>query len=292
MAGPDYSWRLADRTLNLGRRTLVMGIVNVTPDSFHDGGRYYDPAAAVDQALALVDQGADILDIGGESTRPFSDGITVGEETDRVAPVIGKIVAQTDAPISVDTRKAKVAEAALQAGAVIINDVTGLTYDPEMIPLAAKTKAGVVLMHMRGTPKDMQTRTGYDHLIGELIMELSLAVKACLDGGVDRSALMIDPGIGFAKEPAHNLTVLDQLPRFADLGLPLLVGASRKSFIGHALAARNLADQTENRLSGSLAAAVLAAAKGAAVVRVHDVAETVQALAVCDAVTAQAFISK
>ena len=271
---------------------MVMGIVNVTPDSFHDGGRYYDPTAAVDQALRLVDQGADILDVGGESTRPFSDGVPTGEETDRVAPVIEKIAARTDVPISVDTRKAEVAEAALQAGAVIINDVTGLTYDPEMIPLAARTKAGVILMHMRGTPKDMQTRTSYSHLIGELIMELSLTVKACLDGGVDRSALMIDPGIGFAKEPAHNLTVLDQLPRFAALGLPLLVGASRKSFIGHALAARNLPDRTEDRLFGSLAAAVLAATKGAAVIRVHDVAETVQALAVCDAVTAQAFISK
>ncbi len=279
-----YRWSLGGRSLELGRRSLIMGIVNVTPDSFYDGGRHETAQAAVDHALALVEQGADILDIGGESTRPYSDGIDLDEELERVVPVIEALAPRCPVPISIDTTKAAVAKAALGAGATIINDISGLRLDPEMIPLAAKTGCGVVLMHMRGTPKDMQDKTDYGALLPELTAELKEAVEAALAGGIRREAIVIDPGIGFSKTPEHNLQLIREIEEIARLGFPLLLGPSRKSFIGHCLEAAGLPAETDQRLIGTMAAAAVSAFLGGHILRVHDVAEARQALAVADAI--------
>jgi len=281
---PGFDWALPGGRLRLDGRTLLMGVVNVTPDSFHDGGRHFSPERALERVWRLIEEGADVIDLGGESTRPFSDGINEEEELRRVLPVIEALAGRSPVPLSIDTVKAGVARRALEAGAGIINDISGLRADPAMIPLAARTGAGVVLMHMRGSPKDMQLRTDYQDLIAEIKAELNSALEAALAGGVRPEAVVLDPGIGFAKKPEHNLEIIRRLPEFLDLGRPLLVGASRKSFTGLVLEGFGLAHQTEDRLLASLAAAALAAFQGAHLIRVHDVAETRQALALADAV--------
>jgi dihydropteroate synthase len=266
-------WRMAGREMPLDR-TRVMGIVNVTPDSFSDGGRWAATDAAVAHGLVLAGQGADVLDVGGESTRPGAAAVSLEEELRRVVPTVRELARQTDVPVSVDTSKAEVARQALAAGACIVNDVTALTGDPAMGAVVAASGAGVVLMHMRGTPRDMQCEPRYDDVIAEVYAALAGYVAAARQAGVAGAAMLVDPGIGFGKTGRHNLELLAGLARFADLA-PVLVGASRKRFIGELTGA-----PVEARLAGSLAVAVWCARQGAAVVRVHDVRETCDALRV------------
>jgi len=273
---PLEHWSLAHgRTLDLGTRPLVMGIVNVTPDSFSDGGDFAQAEAAIAHALKLVDEGADIVDIGGESTRPGADDVSVEEELDRVIPVIEELK-DLATPISIDTRHARVMTEAVAAGAAIINDVTGLTFEAQSRAAALKSGAGVVVMHSRGTPKTMQRSPRYDDVTAEVIAWLDHQVQLALQAGINRDRIVVDPGIGFGKNTQHNLTLLHQLEAFHGLGVPLLVGASRKRFIGEL----GNAPDARQRMPGSVAIALWAAQKGAQVLRVHDVAETRQALAV------------
>jgi len=261
-------------------RPLIMGILNVTPDSFADGGRYFSPEAALDHARHLVAAGADILDVGGESTRPFSDPVPLKEELSRVLPVIRAIRAELDVPLSIDTYKAEVARQALEAGAQIINDISALRFDPDMAPLAARTGAPVILMHMKGTPKDMQTDPRYDDLLGEIKAFLKDRRDAALAHGIPPEAIILDPGIGFGKTFAHNLEILNHFDTFLELGCPLLVGPSRKAFIGHYLGGL----PPEERDIGTLAALAMAVLKGARIVRVHNVAYAAQFLTLLQAI--------
>jgi dihydropteroate synthase len=271
---PASAWKLPRSRLP-EKRTLVMGIVNATPDSFSDGGAY-DPLA---HALRLAEEGADILDVGGESTRPGAAPVDAAEERRRTEPVIRELARRTPLPISIDTRKAAVAAAALDAGAEIVNDVSGLRHEPELARAAAG--AALCLMHMRGAPADMQSHAAYSDLLGEVQDELGEAVQRARAAGIPDERIVLDPGLGFAKTGAHNLTLLRRLRELTQLGRPLLAGASRKSFLGAATGKRAL-----DRLFGSVAAAVVAASNGAAIVRVHDVQATREALAVVDAVRA------
>jgi dihydropteroate synthase len=274
-------WRCGDRALPLGVRTLVMGVVNVTPDSFSDGGMFDDAQAAVAHAARLTDEGADIVDIGGESTRPGAEPVPLAEERRRVLPVIeGVRAARPEALISIDTRHAAVAADALAAGATIVNDVSGGA-DDEMLPVVVKAGAGLVLMHMRGEPGTMQDAPLYDDVVEEVHEFLRERVEAAIFAGIDADQLCVDPGIGFGKTLEHNLRLLRSVRRFGDLDAAVLVGASRKRFLG----ALPGAEDPRDRLEGSLAAAILAAATGADVVRVHDVEATVRALRVGDAIT-------
>lgn len=276
---PAASLPLGDRVLDLDGHSRVMGIVNVTPDSFSDGGRYLDPGRAAAHGAALAEAGAAILDVGGESTRPGADEVAVDEEIRRVVPVVRRL-ADAGHLVSVDTRKAAVARAALDAGAVMVNDVSGLS-DPEMASAVAAARAGLVVMHMRGTPATMQQDTRYEDVVGEVLLGLARAVADALEAGVEEARVVVDPGIGFAKTAEQNLVLLRRLPALLALGRPILVGPSRKAFIGRLTGA-----PPEARLPGTLAAVVLAARGGARLLRVHDVAEAVQALAVTDAVLA------
>lgn len=272
------------RSLDLGARTLVMGVLNVTPDSFSDGGRYADPARAVEAALAMVAEGADLIDVGGESTRPGAPPVDAAEERARVEPVIAALARDVTVPISVDTTKASVAEAALGAGASIVNDISGLRYDPTLAGVAARAGAGLVLMHMRGVTADMYRHASYRDVALEVAEELAWSVATALESGVAPKSLVIDPGIGFAKKAEHSWEMLAHLdhPALRSLDLPLLVGASRKSFLQAAVGERPAAD----RDTASLAAAVVAVLAGAHIVRVHDVAGSVQAVRVADMISA------
>ena len=245
---------------------LIMGVVNVTPDSFADGGLFFDQDAAVHQALALVAAGADLLDIGGESTRPFSDPTPLEEELRRVLPVIERVRAQSPVLISIDTYKSKVAQAALDTGANIINDISALRFDPDMVHLARDAMVPVILMHMQGTPRNMQAEPHYDDLIGELHAFFEERLEFALAHGLDRKFLVLDPGIGFGKTSQHNMEIINNLDAFLDLGCPLLVGPSRKAFLGHLLGGRPPAE----RDLGTLAALAVAVQRGARLVRVHN----------------------
>ena len=271
-------WRCGSHGLALDR-PLVMGIVNVTPDSFSDGGRWLDPLAAVEQGRALALAGADIIDVGGESTRPGSDEVPVAEELDRVAPVVNALVNGLDTPISIDTRHPEVAEACLGQGASIVNDVSGFR-DPAMVALAAAGDAGLVVMHMLGEPKTMQAEPEYADVVAEVSAYLGGQAAMLERAGVGGDRIALDPGIGFGKTTGHNLELLRHLPGLAMLGYPVLVGASRKRFIGEIVGEV----QPDRRLAGSVAVAVWAAMHGASIVRVHDVVETVQALRVIHAI--------
>lgn len=273
--------------LELGPRTRIMGIVNITPDSFSDGGHFFSPDRAVAQGLQLVEQGADILDIGGESTRPFSDPVSESEELERVLPVIEKLAERVSVPISIDTTKAEVARRAVAAGATIINDISALRSDPRMAAAAAECRVPLVLMHMKGTPKTMQVEPVYDDLIGEIKVFLSRAVEQAVAAGVERSAIVLDPGIGFGKTVDHNLQIIRHLDRFNELGAPLLIGASRKAFIRTLL--KGKAEKDPEPLSaevarGTQAAVAAAAMQGVHIVRVHDVTRTRDTLALIDAI--------
>lgn len=270
--------RIGARTFE-GAGPFLMGVVNVTPDSFSDGGRFLDAGAAVAHARRLVFEGADILDIGGESTRPGAEVVPAAEEIRRVVPVITALrESGVTAPISVDTLKAEVARAALRAGADLINDVSGLR-DPAMAALAAETGTPVVLMHMRGTPADMQARAVYRDVVGEVAGELESALEAAERAGVKAERVVLDPGIGFAKTAEQSVALLGGLDRLRALGRPLLVGPSRKSFIGALTGAA-----ADARLSGTLAAVAACALAGVEFVRVHDVAQSKQAAAVAAAI--------
>ncbi|MCS6781667.1 MAG: dihydropteroate synthase [Gloeomargarita sp. SKYBB_i_bin120] len=264
--------------MNWGQRTYLMGIVNVTPDSFSDGGEYFAPELAVAHGQRLVAEGADILDIGGQSTRPGAEIVPVEEELRRVIPVIEALAPRVNVPISVDTTRAVVARAALAAGATWVNDVSGGTDDPELLSVVAQAQATVVLMHRRGTPKTMQTLTHYDDLIGEIRDFLEQQVRKAQQLGIER--IVIDPGIGFAKTADQNLTILRELHRFKTLNCPILVGPSRKSFIGHVL---NQPDPKQ-RVWGTAAACCAAIAHGADILRVHDVAPMKQVIQMADAI--------
>ena len=273
-------WQLRDRTLTLGRPALVMGIVNVTPDSFSDGGRFIDPAIAVARGLELVRQGADLLDIGGESSRPGAEPIGADEELARVVSVIRGLALATSVPLSVDTAKAVVADAALEAGAHIVNDITALG-DPDMAEVVRRHRAGVVLMHMQGTPQTMQLAPHYDDVVAEVVAFLEARLRAAVELGIAESAVVLDPGIGFGKTAQHNMRLLARLADLGKLGRPVLLGVSRKGFLG-----RLLDRPVEDRLAASLAAACFALTLGSAqIVRVHDVAETRDAVRVIAALS-------
>ena len=267
------------RSLGFGRVPLIMGIVNVTPDSFSDGGVHYDRTAAVEAALRMESDGAAIVDVGGESTRPGSDPVSADEELERVIPVISEIRKRSGVPISIDTTKASVAAAALDAGADMINDVTALRHDPAMRPLAAQSGVPVVLMHMRGAPKTMQQDIRFDDVVADVARELREFRDAAIEAGVEKDQIVVDPGIGFGKTAEHNLQLLARACELTKIG-PLMIGASRKAFIGR-LTGR---EAGPDRMAGSLAAVCAAARAGAALVRVHDVRETADFLEVMDAI--------
>lgn len=281
MKNYTISWN--GHRLELGKRTLIMGIVNITPDSFSDGGMFFEKSSAVAQAEKMIEDGADILDIGGESTRPFSDEVSEEEECRRVLPVIEAIAKKINIPISIDTKKSGVAKRALNAGASIINDISALQSDPEMAKVAAEAKVPVILMHMKGTPKNMQVEPVYADLIGEIRDFFQSVVKNAVENGISQDKIIIDPGIGFGKTVEHNLRLIKNLNEFAFLDLPILIGTSRKAFI------RKLLKQESNPMSSivetgtqaSIAAAVFA---GVHIVRVHNVANTKAALTISDAI--------
>jgi dihydropteroate synthase len=260
---------------------LIMGVLNVTLDSFSDGGHFLAFSDAVEHALRMEQEGADIIDIGGESTRPGAEPVSVEEEMERVIPVIHKLREQTDIPISIDTYKARTAEAALEAGADMVNDISALRFDPDMAKLIATKKVPLVLMHMLGTPRDMQTNPCYNNCVEEITQFFSERIDFCIKSGFDKSQLILDPGIGFGKRLSDNLEILSHLHSFKRFSLPLLIGVSRKSFIGMI---HSVGSPAHERLGGSLAAVVAAVINGADIVRVHDVAETVEALKVIQAI--------
>ena len=279
-------WELAGgRRIDFRQRVQIMGVLNVTPDSFYDGGRYADPSAAVDRALTLVEAGADIVDVGGESTRPPVYGraaeVPAAEEERRVLPVIEGIRRHSDVPLSVDTVKARVARRALAAGADIVNDVSALSHDEEMAPAAAEAGAPAILMHRRGTPATMQRDTRYDDLTGEVSAYLEERVEYAAARGIPPARIAVDPGIGFGKSFAGNHELLRRAGSFSVRGCPVFVGASRKSFLW-----KPMGLTPESALEASLAAAVLAVLHGARALRVHDVRETVRAVRVCEAAEA------
>ena len=275
-----FKLKLPSRTLLLGQRTLVMGVLNVTPDSFSDGGKFLDADAAVARALEMERAGADILDIGGESTRPGAESISASEEMRRIIPVLGRLRGKLSIPVSVDTSKSEVAEAASFQGAEILNDVTALRADPRLAEVAAKKKLPLVLMHMRGDPRTMQKRPFARDALRDVAAGLRRAVAAARRAGVAKSQIVVDPGIGFGKSAAQNYELLQKLPELARLGFPLLVGTSRKSFLAKAPGAAPGGD----RIWGTAATVTASILGGAHIVRVHDVAEMVQVARVADAI--------
>ena len=283
------AYRLAwDRhVLDLGRRTCVMGVVNVTPDSFSDGGRFFDAAAAVSQGERMAAEGADIIDIGGESTRPFSEPVAIEEEIRRVVPVVAALAARVRIPISVDTTKAAVARRALESGAAMINDISALRFDPDVAGVGAEFGVPVVLMHMRGEPRSMQVAPHYDEPVTDIRGFLGEAAAAAERQGIPRERLIVDPGIGFGKTPEHNLQLIRRLQEFAALGLPILVGPSRKSFIRRLVkpdGAKDIPPSLPVVETGTQAAVAAAVLNGAHIVRVHDVANTAATVKVVDAI--------
>ncbi len=267
-------------SLELGPRTLLMGVINITPDSFSDSGRFYDSKKAIAHGLELVRAGADIIDIGGESTRPGAEAVSRDEELERIIPVIKGLTGQINVPISVDTYKSGVAKEALKAGASILNDISAGRFDPEMVRLAAKDKCPLILMHMKGQPRTMQENPHYRDLMADVKSFLSQAAEKAERAGVAREMIIIDPGLGFGKTFDHNLILMNRLEEFAALNRPLLVGPSRKAFLGRILGGV----PPEDRETATVAAAVLAAYKGAHIIRVHKVEPSKGALAVVQAV--------
>jgi len=264
-------------TCDFSSRTHVMGVINVTPDSFSDGGKFFQAEQAIQQGLRLAQEGADILDIGGESTRPGSEPVSLEEELRRVIPVIEKLSKQVQILISIDTYKAVVAKKALQSGAEIINDISALRFDSQMVKVAREFGCPVILMHIQGTPRQMQENPVYQDVIGEIKVYFQRQVAYARQNGLDESQLIIDPGIGFGKTLEHNLEILRKLSQFQELGRPIMVGVSRKSFVGKILDL-----PVEDRLEGSLAAMAYAILQGANIVRVHDVRESVRVARIID----------
>ncbi len=274
----DLVWN--NFSLNLSRKTAVMGILNVTPDSFSDGGVHLAGPMAVEGGLRMVDDGADIIDIGGESTRPGSEPVSLDEELLRTLPVIESLASKVRVPISIDTSKAEVARRAIDAGASIVNDISGLRFDPGMPEVVSRCGVPVVIMHMKGNPKDMQQAPSYVALIPEIMEFLRERIAFAVKAGIPEERIIIDPGIGFGKTADHNLEILNNLDKFASLGRPILVGASRKAFIGKVL---NNAPATQ-RMEGTAAAVAISIMRGACIVRVHDVREMAKVAKVADAI--------
>ncbi|UCD86073.1 MAG: dihydropteroate synthase [Deltaproteobacteria bacterium] len=279
MEHPDLKLELRNHNLSLGERTHIMGILNVTPDSFSDGGQYLDSRKAVRRAREMADEGADIIDVGGESSRPGSAPVGLDEELKRVMPVIEEVAKKTNIPISIDTYKSEVARRALDGGAEIVNDISALNFDTRMADLIAQRKVPVILMHMRGTPKDMQNDLHYDSLIPEILTYLSQSIDRAETTGVNPRKIVIDPGIGFGKSAEDNLRIIRNLSEFKILVKPILLGTSRKSFIG-----KILNNEEGDRLEGSIASVVAGIINGANIVRVHDVKETKKAVLITDAI--------
>lgn len=271
-------WKLRTRALRFGRLPALMGIINVTPDSFSDGGVFLDASAAVDHGLELAAAGAEVLDVGGESTRPGAPLVSTDEELRRVMPVVEGLCRQTDVPVSIDTAKAAVAREAIAAGAEVINDVTALAGDAAMPVVAAESRAGVCAMHMQGTPATMQRAPHYTDVVGEILAYLAARRDALVGAGIESARIAVDPGIGFGKTTEHNLTLLRSIARFQELGCPVLVGPSRKAFIGEFLG-----DRRTDRTSGTIGVALALARAGVQVLRVHDVAAVRQALVLFEA---------
>lgn len=279
----QFNWR--GHSLDMGQTTRIMGIVNITPDSFSDGGKFIDPDTAISHAEKMVEEGADIVDIGGESTRPFSDPVPEEEEIKRVIPVISALAKHVSVPISIDTTKARVARKALDAGASIINDISALRQDPDMAMVVAESKVPVILMHMLGTPKNMQKSPVYQNVVGEIRIFLKKAIQSAIEKGIDGSRIIIDPGIGFGKTFDHNFQLLKHIHEFLDLKVPVLVGPSRKAFI------RNKLSEIENKAAlpdsllvetGTQAAVAACGLSGVHIVRCHNVANTRATLKIID----------
>ncbi len=268
-----------DSSLDLTKKVAVMGILNLTPDSFYDGGKYTQEKKALRRVEEMISEGVDIIDVGGESTRPGAKRVDLEEEIRRVIPVIETIKALFQVPISVDTYKAGVAKKAIEAGADMVNDISGLRFDEKLPRVIAKYKVPLVVMHIKGTPRDMQDNPHYDSLMGEIVSYLAQSIRIAEEAGVDRGKLVLDPGIGFGKTTSHNLEIISRLSELKSLGRPILIGVSRKSFIGNIL---NL--PLEERLEGSLAAVSLAVSQGARIIRTHDVKETRRAVDLTGAV--------
>jgi dihydropteroate synthase len=280
MSQTNFTYKFGETQVEFGKRTYLMGILNVTPDSFSDGGRYFDQTDAVLHAFQMTKDGADIIDIGGESTRPGAEAISLEEELRRVIPVILKICQKSHVPLSVDTYKSRVAKEALKAGADIVNDISGLRFDPKMGDVIAEAGASIIIMHIKGTPKDMQVNPHYSDVVKEVHDFLADAVESARKKGIKQ--IMIDPGIGFGKTVEHNLELIGRLDEFHNIGVPVLIGVSRKSFIG-----KILETAVEARLEGTAAAVAASIIHGADIVRVHDVREMRRVALVADAIRRQ-----
>ena len=275
----EYTLRVNGNKYTLGQRTWIMGVINITPDSFSDGGLHFDRDKAVARGLQLREEGSDIIDIGGESTRPGSEPISEEEELRRVIPVISALRKKTDSLISIDTTKSEVARAALDAGADIINDISSSSFDPKTFSLAAKRGAPVILMHMKGIPRNMQVNPFYENVLLEVKSFLKEKIKAAQAAGIEKEKIIVDPGIGFGKRHKDNLVLIKNLHFFEDLDRPILIGISRKSFIG-----KILGTPPQQRLEGTIASAVLSIIHGAHILRVHDVASVKKAVLVAEAI--------
>jgi len=280
--------RIGNKDFNLDEKTLVMGILNVTPDSFSDGGLYYSIDEAVEHAKRMEKEGADIIDIGGESSRPGAEPISVEEELRRVKPVVEQLINEISIPLSIDTYKSRVAEEILKLGVSMVNDITALRGDKRMVEVVKEYDATVCLMHMKGTPRDMQINPYYDDVMGEITGFLEERSRFAINHGIPKENIIVDPGIGFGKRTGKgvedNCTILRELPRLKKLGFPILVGASRKTFIGNVCSGKDEPLPVNERLEGSLAAACIAVMNGADIVRVHDVLETRRVVDLVDAV--------
>jgi len=270
---------LKNKTLDFSQRAYIMGVLNLTPDSFFDGRRFLEPEAAVQHAFRMEAEGADIIDLGGESTRPGAQAVPLKEEFRRVLPVLKRLSGRLKVPISIDTYKSEVAERCIQCGAEMVNDISGLYFDPRMKEIVARHQVPVIVMHIKGTPRDMQKDPQYRDLIGEILSYFRESISRADAAGVPADKIIIDPGIGFGKSFAHNLDILKGLESFKVLGKPIMVGVSRKSFLGKILDL-----PVDERLEGSIAAALYAVLRGANIVRVHDVAATVRALRTVEAI--------
>jgi dihydropteroate synthase len=279
-----FSLRLGSRTLNLGTRTLVMGVLNVTPDSFSDGGKYFKEEQAIQHALRMEREGADIIDVGAESTRPGSQEISTDEELSRLLPVLGGLRRLLKIPLSIDTRKFEVAELAIKEGAAIINDISGLRHDPRLAHVAARYGIPLVVMHIRGEPSTMQKNEFAEDVMKDVLVGLAKSLALARTAGLAKSQIILDPGIGFGKSYAQNYELLRELPQIARLGYPLLVGASRKGFLGATLASDGRPAAPEERTWGTAATVTASILGGAHIVRVHDVAEMVQVARVADCI--------
>ncbi len=271
---PSLLWDLAGHQLHLGLQSpLLMGIVNVTPDSFSDGGKFLDSKKAIDHALQLVEEGADILDIGGESTRPYAEPVSLEDELQRVIPVIAQLATETKTPISIDTTKAEVAQQAIAAGATIVNDISGLLFDDQMPAVCAEHQVGVIVMHTGGKPQTMQNNPCYDNVVQEICDFFKERIATLTKQGISIERIILDPGVGFGKTASHNLEILSSINKFRSIGRPILIGHSRKRFLEKVIGRK-----VDERLAGTLGVSIAAAQQGADILRIHDVQATCDAL--------------